>query len=460
MDVLGRYSRVWIWVLVGLVNLVHQNPLFSWSLNDEGIALLKFKERVVIDPFGALSTWNENCAETDPCSWFGVECADGNVVSLNMENCCLGGMLAPELGHLVHIKSIRLCNNSFSGGIPEGIEVLKELEMLDLSCNGISGTFPAELVKNVTILLSNNGLCCHRSPEPEVSKMLSDVEKDKSHSADIIKEVPYRGKTEAPSVAEIGVASQHSKTAEDAIGRRGLVDRYPPWNKSPSPSSHANKTAPAHALAPSENHQIQSSKNHLALILPIAIGGFAAVVSVLGLFLWRRNKITTVGPWVTGFSGQLQKALIIGADRSHKELEFSNARTYTCSGEGVPKLKRFELEVACEDFSNVISSSSIGTIYKGTLSNGLEIAVLSFAATSSKVWSSHLETQFRSKVDCLSKVNHKNFVNLLGYCEEEEPFTRMLVFEYAPNGTLFEHLHSESLPFSPFHLVIYNIIVN
>lgn len=45
----------------------------------------------------------------------------------------------------------------------------------------------------------------------------------------------------------------------------------------------------------------------------------------------------------------------------------------------------------------------------------------------------------------LSKVNHKNFVNLLGYCEENKPFTRMMVFEYAPNGTLFEHLHGKYL---------------
>lgn len=45
------------------------------------------------------------------------------------------------------------------------------------------------------------------------------------------------------------------------------------------------------------------------------------------------------------------------------------------------------------------------------------------------------------QIDTLSRINHKNFVNLLGYCEEEEPFTRMMVFEYAPNGTLCEHLH-------------------
>lgn len=49
------------------------------------------------------------------------------------------------------------------------------------------------------------------------------------------------------------------------------------------------------------------------------------------------------------------------------------------------------------------------------------------------------------QIDMLSRINHKNFINLLGYCEENEPFTRMMVFEYAPNGTLFEHLHGENI---------------
>jgi len=64
----------------------------------------------------------------------------------------------------------------------------------------------------------------------------------------------------------------------------------------------------------------------------------------------------------------------------------------------VPKLKRSELEAACEDFSNVIGTSSIGTVYKGTLSNGVEIAVASVAVKSSKHWSKTLEAQFRKKV--------------------------------------------------------------
>uniref|UniRef100_A0A803MYX3 Protein kinase domain-containing protein n=1 Tax=Chenopodium quinoa TaxID=63459 RepID=A0A803MYX3_CHEQI len=47
----------------------------------------------------------------------------------------------------------------------------------------------------------------------------------------------------------------------------------------------------------------------------------------------------------------------------------------------------------------------------------------------------------RTKMDTFSKINHKNFINLLGHCEEDNPFVRMMVFEYAPNGNLYEHLH-------------------
>lgn len=64
----------------------------------------------------------------------------------------------------------------------------------------------------------------------------------------------------------------------------------------------------------------------------------------------------------------------------------------------MPKLKRSELQEACEDFSNVIGSSPIGTVYKGTLSSGVEIAVASVEVTSAKGWSNNLEAQFRKKV--------------------------------------------------------------
>ena len=64
----------------------------------------------------------------------------------------------------------------------------------------------------------------------------------------------------------------------------------------------------------------------------------------------------------------------------------------------MPKLKRSELEAACEDFSNIIGPFSDGTVYKGTLSSGVEIAVTSTAVKSREDWSKNLEAQFRNKV--------------------------------------------------------------
>jgi len=47
-----------------------------------GNALLKLRQRIVSDPFGALTNWVDDEASFDPCNWFGVECSDGRVVAL------------------------------------------------------------------------------------------------------------------------------------------------------------------------------------------------------------------------------------------------------------------------------------------------------------------------------------------------------------------------------------------
>ncbi|CAH9141555.1 unnamed protein product [Cuscuta epithymum] len=151
----------------------------------------------------------------------------------------------------------------------------------------------------------------------------------------------------------------------------------------------------------------------------ISFGVFSLIVTVAIICTCRSRAARSIGPWTTGLSGQLQKAFVTG----------------------VPKLNRAELETACEDFSNIITIHTAFTMYKGNLSSGVEIDVVSTAITSLKDWSKRAELAFRKKIDTLSRINHKNFVNLIGYCAEDEPFTRMMVFEYAPNGSLFEHLH-------------------
>ncbi|KAL5568797.1 hypothetical protein UlMin_025372, partial [Ulmus minor] len=178
----------------------------------------------------------------------------------------------------------------------------------------------------------------------------------------------------------------------------------------PSPPTASNSLAPASSPNLSETPKKSFWEKHRAPILAGVIGAPTFLIFSILVYLCINNKVANVRPWTTGLSGQLQKALVTG----------------------LPKLKRSELETACEDFSNVLGSSPIGTLYKGTLSSGVEIAVASVASATAKDWSENLEVQFLKKIDTLSKVNHKNFVNLISYCKEEEPFTRMMVFEYAP----------------------------
>ncbi|XP_066388217.1 protein MALE DISCOVERER 2-like isoform X4 [Miscanthus floridulus] len=216
-----------------------------------------------------------------------------------------------------------------------------------------------------------------------------------------------------------------------------------PPEGSPSPSPHSSRSmprqstsnhhpplAPPHLVRPGprqdENDPIvdtppHSRHKHSWTTYGLVAAGIAVflLVSAASILCFRAKKMGTVRPWATGLSGQLQKAFVTG----------------------VPSLKRSELETACEDFSNIIGSTSTCMLYKGTLSSGVEIAVASSLVTSAKEWSKENESQYRKKITSLSKVSHKNFMNLLGYCEEEHPFTRVMVFEYAPNGTLFEHLH-------------------
>ncbi|KZV34940.1 inactive receptor-like serine/threonine-protein kinase [Dorcoceras hygrometricum] len=199
-----------------------------------------------------------------------------------------------------------------------------------------------------------------------------------------------------------------------------------PVTLAPSSSPSLSPVAPffpPSLPSPTENHgtsTANSKRTHQLLILFPVIGGPVVFLFLVVCFFYcKSGKVAAINPWSTGLSGPLKRAFVTG----------------------VPKLQRSELEVACEDFSNVIGSSSAPTLYKGTLSSGVEIAVASIATGSAKKWSTSAEDQFRKKIDTLSRVNHKNFVSLLGYCEEEEPFTRMMIFEYAPNGTLFEHIH-------------------
>ncbi|XP_023737099.1 protein MALE DISCOVERER 2 [Lactuca sativa] len=469
------------------------------SLNPEGLALLDFKARVSHDPYGAFASWNVD--DNDPCSWSYVQCVFGNVHTLDLKGLSLEGVLTPELGNLTHLRRLVLSHNHFHGVIPKEIGKLNMLEVLDLRDNKLIGNIPPEVETMQSLkylLLHNNNLegsiphefeslnllyklqfddnltfsvtdaigflnrklgrCIWQggfnhlrnadsviSPFKETvinclkpfqlfSKGISDnscVNEESPLTPKIVENTKIDGCITSRKLIEepTNVASESSYNDDDMSARGGIIGVVPSTKSSgcfwkitkrfddtPSSSSETSDDD-------EESTESQTNSDMWKILIGMCCGSFLLITSMTLSFMCHNKAVKTMGPWRPGLSRQLQKAFVTG----------------------VQKLDHSELETACEDFSNIIETMEGCTLYKGTLSSGVEICVASTTITRLKDWSKHAQLLFHNKIEMLSRVNHKNFVNLIGYCEEDKPFVRMMVFEYAPSGSLSEHLHVQEV---------------
>ncbi|KAK9168131.1 hypothetical protein Syun_000271 [Stephania yunnanensis] len=103
-----------------------------------------------------------------------------------------------------------------------------------------------------------------------------------------------------------------------------------------------------------------------------------------------------------------------------------------------------ELAAATDNFSleNKIGAGSFGTVYKGKLADGREVAIKRGETSSKTKKFQEKESAFQSELAFLSRLHHKHLVGLVGFCEEKEE--RLLVYECMKNGALYDHLHSKS----------------
>ncbi|KAJ4751367.1 Leucine-rich repeat protein kinase family protein [Rhynchospora pubera] len=138
--------------------------------------------------------------------------------------------------------------------------------------------------------------------------------------------------------------------------------------------------------------------------------------------------------------------LIIRKKRSTRLEERQSFASWEPKSSGsIPQLKGArmftfeEIKTCTNSFTemNEIGGGGYGKVYRGTLGNGQLVAVKRAQEGSSQ--GSH---EFRTEIELLSRVHHKNLVSLVGFCFEEGE--QMLIYEYVPNGTLKDSLLGKS----------------
>jgi len=118
---------------------------------------------------------------------------------------------------------------------------------------------------------------------------------------------------------------------------------------------------------------------------------------------------------------------------------------------------RFPLAMLQEATGNfdeglVIGAGGFGKVYRAVLPDGTKVAVKRASSESRQG-----AREFRNEATLLSRVQHRNVVNLIGYCARGAE-DKLLVYEYVPNESLDKILfppasgHCESPP--PLHRLL------
>ncbi|XP_050942706.1 G-type lectin S-receptor-like serine/threonine-protein kinase At4g27290 isoform X6 [Cucumis melo] len=120
------------------------------------------------------------------------------------------------------------------------------------------------------------------------------------------------------------------------------------------------------------------------------------------------------------------------------------------------ELPLFDLSLinsATNNFSidNKLGEGGFGPVYKGTLTNGQDIAVKRLSRCSGQGMN-----EFKNEVILIAKLQHRNLVKLLGCCIQGEE--KMLVYEYMPNKSLdffiFDRTQRQLLDWSQrYHII-------
>nr|KAJ0219287.1 hypothetical protein LSAT_V11C300104170 [Lactuca sativa] len=400
-------------------------------------ALTVFKEAIFDDPLLVLSNWNG--LDSDPCNWVGVYCSDDHkhfwvfhkgihsrraVSALILaRTVCLSYLqehnkrsrFSSRNGHTCRI----LHGNNLIGSIPKEIGTLKHLKILDLGMNQLSGPIPSQIGDLVSYLqelrLDRNKLegTVPGANSTDFASTMRGMYASNTTALGFCRATPLKIADFSYNylVGSVPKCLEYLPKASfqgNCIKYKGITTRAPEQcgftstaiPRKPEGMKHRPEVDHKH------KHKPHPSKLTWLLALEVVTGVIAGLVFLVALLMALhrcKEKPLSIIPWKKPGTDKDCMTIIVDTDM------LKDVRRYS----------RRELEFACEDFSNIIGSSSDSIVYKGTMKGGPEIAVISLS-NQEENWTSYLELYFQKEVADLARLNHQHIGKLLGYCIEDE----------------------------------------
>ncbi|KAJ9550403.1 hypothetical protein OSB04_014448 [Centaurea solstitialis] len=163
------------------------------------------------------------------------------------------------------------------------------------------------------------------------------------------------------------------------------------------------------------------------------------IPSTLGCLLWFGDLIDMRVYPQNGQDLYVRLAASEFLGRAIKALHTDHQRRRNKGNVELPLFSLSTISRATNNFSidNKLGEGGFGPVYKGVLADGQEIAVKRLSKSSRQGLD-----EFENEVICIAKLQHRNLVNLLGYCIQEDE--TMLIYEYMPNKSLDQFIFDDS----------------
>ncbi|CAK9326152.1 unnamed protein product [Citrullus colocynthis] len=414
---------------------------FVSSLNEEGLALLSFKNST-FDAQGFLQNWK--FSDATPCSWNGITCAEQRVVSLSIADKELSGTLHPALGKLGSLRHLSLRNNNLFGSFPTELRNLVELQSLDLSQNLFNDSIPDGFGSHLTSLqnlnLSFNVI--HGSIPADFGN-LSNLRGTLDLSHNVFTGPIPPSLSSLPATLYIDLSCNNlsgsipPQEAFQNLGPTAYVGNAflcgLPLNTSCSlavPTSNPDSWfhCPSHGKGGKFCSIITGSAS--------IIVGFCLVILVV---FWCKRAYPPKGS--ENLNGcNFRQALMFKTEFScfaKYEVEPLPENMENYNFVLLDRQVDFDLEQLLKASAYLLGKNGNGIVYKVVLEKGLKLAVRRLEDGAYERFK-----EFQTEAEAIGKVRHPNIVALLAYCWSVEE--KLLIHEYIPQGDLAIAIHGKA----------------